>query len=155
MISIVAIVLGALIAYGAGAMALGNLFIYSGVFALIYAYLVVPATAWFQGKALPALEGGYKGVLNYALNGRSPMVFFVGTFVLLVFSGMLLGAFPPKTLFFPENMPNQAMVYIQMPIGTDIEETNAVTLELEKEVMAIVNKFNFTDENGDLPRTTW
>ena len=83
MISIVAIVLGALIAYGAGAMALGNLFIYSGVFALIYAYLVVPATAWFQGKALPALEGGYKGVLNYALNGRKPMVFFVGTFVLL------------------------------------------------------------------------
>ena len=78
------------------------------------------------------------------------MVFFVGTFVLLVFSGMLLGAFPPKTLFFPENMPNQAMVYIQMPIGTDIEETNAVTLELEKEVMAIVNEFNFTDENGDL-----
>lgn len=78
------------------------------------------------------------------------MVFFIGTFVLLVFSGMLLGAFPPKTLFFPENMPNQAMVYIQMPIGTDIEETNAVTLELEKEVMAIVNEFNFTDENGDL-----
>ena len=59
---------------------------------------------------------------------------------------MLLGAFPPKTLFFPENMPNQAMVYIQMPIGTDIEETNAVTLELEKEVMAIVEEFNFTDE---------
>ena len=78
------------------------------------------------------------------------MVFFIGTFVLLLFSGMLLGAFPPKTLFFPENMPNQAMVYIQMPIGTDIEETNAVTLELEKEVMAIVNEFNFTDENGDL-----
>ena len=45
-------------------------------------------------------------------------------------------------------MPNQAMVYIQMPIGTDIEETNAVTLELEKEVMAIVEEFNFTDENG-------
>ena len=63
---------------------------------------------------------------------------------------MLLGAFPPKTLFFPENMPNQAMVYIQMPIGTDIAETNAVTLELEKEVMAIVNELNFTDENGDL-----
>jgi len=61
---------------------------------------------------------------------------------------MLLGAFPPKTLFFPENMPNQAMVYIQMPIGTDIEETNDVTLELEKEVMAIVKEFNFIDENG-------
>jgi multidrug efflux pump subunit AcrB len=65
-----------------------------------------------------------------------------------VLSGLLLVAVPPKTLFFPENMPNQAMVYIQMPIGTDIEETNAVTLELEKEVMAIVSEFDFTDESG-------
>ena len=77
-----------------------------------------------------------------------PIVFFAGTFVLLVLSGLLLVAVPPKTLFFPENMPNQAMVYIQMPIGTDIEETNAVTLELEKEVMAIVREFDFTDESG-------
>ncbi|MDG1186170.1 MAG: efflux RND transporter permease subunit, partial [Schleiferiaceae bacterium] len=67
----------------------------------------------------------------------------------LIFSGVLLGAFPPKTLFFPENMPNQAMVYIQMPIGTDIEETNAVTLELEKEVMAIVQSYEYADENGE------
>jgi multidrug efflux pump subunit AcrB len=52
-------------------------------------------------------------------------------------------------LFFPENMPNQAMVYIQMPIGTDIEETNAVTLELEKEVMASVQSYEYTDENGE------
>ena len=148
--SSIAIVVGILIAYVAGAMAWGNLFIYSGGFAIVYAYLVVPATAWFQGKALPALENGYKGILAYALKGKKPIVFFTGTFVLLVFSGMLLGAFPPKTLFFPENMPNQAMVYIQMPIGTDIEETNAVTLELEKEVMAIVEEFNFTDENGVL-----
>jgi len=46
-------------------------------------------------------------------------------------------------------MPNQAMVYIQMPIGTDIEETNAVTLELEKEVMAIVQSYEYADENGE------
>ncbi|MGB2353822.1 MAG: efflux RND transporter permease subunit [Schleiferiaceae bacterium] len=147
-VSLIAMVLGAVIAYGGGAMAWGNLFIYAGGFALFYAYLVVPATAWFQGKALPALEASYKGVLSYALNGMKPIVFFAGTFVLLVLSGLLLVAVPPKTLFFPENMPNQAMVYIQMPIGTDIEETNAVTLELEKEVMAIVREFDFTDESG-------
>ena len=103
---------------------------------LIYAYFVVPATKWFQGTALPSLENGFKKTLAYALQGRKPILFFSGTVVLLIFSGVLLGAFPPKTLFFPENMPNQAMVYIQMPIGTDIEETNAVTLELEKEVMS-------------------
>lgn len=68
---------------------------------------------------------------------------------MLIFSGILLGAFPPKTLFFPENMPNQAMVYIQMPIGTDIAQTNDVTLELEKEVMEIVSEYNYVDANGD------
>ena len=149
-ISLAAIALGVIIGYGAGKLALGNVFIYSGGFALIYAYLVVPATAWFQGKLLPVLENGFKGVLAFALKGRMPIVFFSGTVLLLIFSGMLLGAFPPKTLFFPENMPNQAMVYIQMPIGTDIEETNLVTLELEKEVMAIVEEFNYTDENGEV-----
>jgi multidrug efflux pump subunit AcrB len=87
--------------------------------------------------------------LSYALKGKKPLVFFSGTVLLLIFSGVLLGAFPPKTLFFPENMPNQAMVYIQMPIGTDIEETNAVTLELEKEVMAIVQSYGYIDENGE------
>jgi multidrug efflux pump len=149
-ISLAAIVLGVIIGYGVGKLALGNVFIYSGGFALIYAYFVVPATAWFQGKFLPVLENGFKTTLAFALKGRMPIVFFSGTVLLLIFSGMLLGAFPPKTLFFPENMPNQAMVYIQMPIGTDIEETNLVTLELEKEVMAIVEEFNYTDENGEV-----
>ena len=149
-ISLTAIVLGVVIGYGADKLALGNVFIYSGGFALIYAYLVVPATAWFQGTFLPVLENAFKSTLAFALKGRMPLVFFTGTVVLLIFSGVLLGAFPPKTLFFPENMPNQAMVYIQLPIGTDIEETNQVTLELEKEVMAIVDEFNYTDENGEV-----
>jgi len=149
-ISLAAIVLGVVIGYGADKLALGNVFIYSGGFALIYAYLVVPATAWFQGTFLPVLENAFKSTLAFALKGRMPLVFFTGTVVLLIFSGVLLGAFPPKTLFFPENMPNQAMVYIQLPIGTDIEETNQVTLELEKEVMAIVDEFNYTDENGEV-----
>lgn len=147
--AIAAIVFGVVIGYGAGKLAFGNIFIYSGVFALIYAYFVVPATEWFQETLLPALEGAFKSTLVFALKGRMPLVFFGGTVGLLIFSGMLLGAFPPKTLFFPENMPNQAMVYIQMPIGTDIEETNLVTLELEKEVMAIVEEFDYIDANGE------
>ena len=63
MISIVAIVLGAPIAYGAGAMACGN-FIHSGVFALIYAYLVVPVGSVVPRQSASSIGGGYKGVLN-------------------------------------------------------------------------------------------
>ena len=149
LISFLLIIFGALFAYGLGSMVLGNVFIYSGGFSLFYAYLVVPATVWFQSKALPNLENSYRAMLSFALSEKKPLILFTGTFVLLIFSALLLGVFPPKTLFFPENMPNQAMVYIQMPIGTDIEETNTVTLELEKEVMSIVDQFSYVDGEGE------
>lgn len=148
--SLIAIVVGAVIAYVLGFMAFGNLFIYGGLFAIAYALAVVPATAWFQNTLLPWLEGVYMNTLTYALGGRRPGKFFMGTGLLLVFSFVLLAIFPPQTLFFPDNMPNQAIVYIQLPIGTDIEETNEVCLELEREVMDVVKAYNYTAADGTL-----
>ncbi len=146
---LILIAAGAAIGYGAGSLGLGNIFIYSGAFILIYSFGVLPATGWFQGKFLPKLENIYTNTLTYALRGKRPIAFFIGTGGLLVFSIVLLGLTPPKTLFFPENMPNQAIVYIQMPIGTDIEETNQVCSDLEQRVMEIVSKYDFTTEAGD------
>ena len=146
---LILIAAGAAIGYGAGSLGLGNIFIYSGAFILIYSFGVLPATGWFQGKFLPKLENIYTNTLTYALRGKRPIAFFIGTGGLLVFSIVLLGLTPPKTLFFPENMPNQAIVYIQMPIGTDIEETNKVCSDLEQRVMEIVSKYDFTTEAGD------
>lgn len=146
---LILIAAGAAIGYGVGSLGLGNIFIYSGAFILIYSFGVLPATGWFQGKFLPKLENIYTNTLTYALRGKRPIVFFIGTGGLLVFSIVLLGLTPPKTLFFPENMPNQAIVYIQMPIGTDIEETNQVCSDLEQRVMEIVSKYDFTTEAGD------
>lgn len=148
--SLILIVAGAVIGYGAGILGLGNIFMYGGGFTLIYGYGVLPATDWFQGAFLPKLENLYTKFLTYALSGKRPIGFFLGTGALLVFSIVLLGITPPKTLFFPENMPNQAIVYVQMPIGTDIEETNEVCLDLEKRVMDIVREYNYRDEDGSL-----
>ena len=50
---------------------------------------------------------------------------------LLFASLCCLGMFPPKVEFFPQNEPQYVNVYIDMPIGTDIEETNRVTQEVE------------------------
>jgi len=146
---LILIAAGAAIGYGAGSLGLGNIFIYSGAFILIYSFGVLPATGWFQGKFLPKLENIYTNTLTYALRGKRPIAFFIGTGGLLVFSIVLLGLTPPKTLFFPENMPNQAIVYIQMPIGTDIEEANKVCSDLEQRVMEIVSKYDYTTEAGD------
>ena len=68
---------------------------------------------------------------------------------LLFASLMLLGMFPPKVEFFPQNEPQYVNVYIDMPIGTDIEETNRVTQEVEGMVMKAINRPEFLQEGED------
>jgi multidrug efflux pump subunit AcrB len=60
---------------------------------------------------------------------------------MLFLSFILLGVFPRKVLFFPDNIPNQAIVYIEYPQGTDIEKTNKATLFVEKQVIGVLEKY--------------
>jgi multidrug efflux pump len=76
------------------------------------------------------------------LSGWRPIVFFIGTFVLLIFSFMLMGIFPPKVLFFPENEPKYVNVFIEYPIGTDISKTNALSEKLELKVLDVIKPYN-------------
>ena len=52
--------------------------------------------------------------------------------------GASLGSGRTKVEFFPDNKPNQIIVYIEYPQGTDIDKTNAITKDIEK----IVNEVN-------------
>ena len=53
-------------------------------------------------------------------------------------------------MFFPDNIPNQAIVYIEYPQGTDIEKTNKATSFVEKQVISILNKYaDPKDKNGN------
>src|SRR4030095_7032279 len=60
---------------------------------------------------------------------------------MLFLSFMLLGIFPRKVLFFPENIPRQVITYIEYPQGTSIEKTNKATLFVEKQVIDIMKKY--------------
>ncbi len=68
---------------------------------------------------------------------------------MLFFSFILLGIFPRKVLFFPDNIPNQDIVYIEYPQGTDIAKTNTATLFVEKQVIEVLKKYvdKNTNEN--------
>ena len=140
-----------LLLLGAGWNTLGNLFVLGGVIGLLNRYLLTPATAWFQNKLLPALENSYERLLRFPLRGAKPWLFFYGMIGLLFASLVLLGMFPPKVEFFPQNEPQYVNVYIDMPIGTDIEETNRVTQEVEGMVMRAINRPEFLQEgeNGE------
>ena len=142
------VVLGLLL-LGTGWTTLGNLFILGGIIGILNRYLLTPATAWFQNKLLPALENSYERLLRFSLRGSKPWLFFYGMIGLLFASLVLLGVFPPKVEFFPQNEPQYVNVYIDMPIGTDIEETNRVTKEVEDMVMKAINQPAFLREGAD------
>lgn len=122
---------------------LANLLGYAGVLILAYLWVFDPGTQYFQKSALPRLENYYSRVVEFSLRGKNASKFFLGTVGLLIVSIFMLATFPPKVLFFPNNEPNLANIYIELPVGTDIEATNALTLELEKEITDLVSTFSY------------
>ncbi|QYJ69261.1 efflux RND transporter permease subunit [Flavobacterium litorale] len=133
---------------GAGALkGIGNLMLFFVIMLWLYRYVLVKRMERFQNNSLVWLENKYKNFLEFALKGVRPRLFFLGTFALLILSFFAIAVLQPKTLFFPENEPNQIMVYIEFPEGTDIEKTNEFTKEVEKKVYAVANKYLDDERN--------
>jgi len=126
----------------------GSVFIILGFFVPFNIYLLTPATLWFQNKFLPILERFYEKVLSFSIGKKRALFIFLGTFVLLISSFVLIAAFPPKTLFFPESQPGYVNVFIEHPIGTDIEVTNKTTLKIEQMLMNDILKEEINDTVG-------
>jgi multidrug efflux pump len=118
---------------------IGLLTIFLGIMGVLNAKFFVPATNWFQFHWLPRLEARYERFLRYALDRHHPRTFLFGTFGLLLLAFILLGLFPPKTLFFPENEPAYINAFIEAPIGTDILKTDSITRLIEKQVMEVID----------------
>ena len=76
-------------------------------------------------------------------------MFLGGTFILLFVVFGLFGGLGRKSedqcRIFPDNKPNQIIIYIEYPQGTDIEKTNAITLDIENQVYEIVNDPMYQD----------
>jgi multidrug efflux pump subunit AcrB len=118
---------------------LGTLTIFFGLMGIVNAKWFLPAADWFQHKWLPRVEGLYERFLRYALAKHHPRTFLLGTVGLLVASLALLGTFPPKTVFFPENEPEYINVFMEAPIGTDIIKMDSVARIVEAQVMQVID----------------
>jgi multidrug efflux pump len=130
-----------------GLKGLGNLMLFFAIMLWIYKYYLVRAQDFFQRIILVWMETKYRNFLQFALTGKKPLVFFIGTFGLLILSFVAVGIAKPNVLFFPENQPNQIMVYIEFPEGTDIKKTNAFVKQIEQKVYAVANKYMEDGEN--------
>ncbi len=126
---------------------IGNLMIFFAIMLWVYKYYLVKAQYFFQNIILTWLERKYQRFLTFALMNRNALWFVIGTFGVLILSFIAVGIAKPNVLFFPENEPNQIMVYIEFPEGTDIQRTNAFTKEIEKKVYEVVSKYIEDNEN--------
>jgi len=129
---------------------LGNLVILAGFFVITTKFILTPATKYFQTRIIPWMESGYEGLLRNVFQGKRPLGYFFGTMGLLVVSFALLGIFAPKVLFFPVNMPNYVNVFIEAPIGTDIEVVNETVKDLEDKILGYVSQYDVEDEENGI-----
>lgn len=119
----------------------GNILLALAGLTILNVYVFMPMSQRFQAGFLPRLEAGYGRLISWSLSGVKPFLIFGATFFLLIFSFVLMGIFPPKVLFFPSNVPKYANVFIEYPVGGDIEATNAFTQTVEDKVLAIVKPY--------------
>ncbi len=149
--AIVLIVLGVIFilfkSYG-----IGNVFVFLGLIVLLNYFILAPGTKKFQNGFLPRLENKYGEFLSYALSGKKPGKFFLGTVILLVLSVVLMKFFPPKVDFFPDNQPKYVNVFISHPIGTDIKVTNETTLEVEQRLNNVLAEYMDADDTTGIPK---
>lgn len=112
-----------------------------------YKYVIKNSAVKFQNTLLVKLENRYNEFLSFALAGFRPYLFLLGTISLFFVSILLMAIFPPKVEFFPDNEPQQILVYLEYPEGTDIKKTNETLMLIESEVYKVVNNSKYID-NG-------
>ena len=126
---------------------MGNLIAVVALFIPFNVHVLQPGVKWFQNKFFPWIEKKYFNTLSVVLRKNNPYWVLAGTFFLLIASIMLLNVREPKVALFPDNEPNYINVFIEKPIGTDIEATNEFTMQIEKEIMEMVEPYDVAVES--------
>lgn len=124
----------------------GNLLFWPGFLTLIYLWGIEPLTNKFMASGLPRLERWYEGNVQKILSKNNAAKTLLATVGLFVLSFILMAVIPPKVVFFPDNQPNLANIYIEMPVGTDIEETNRITKEMEDQIEGLLKVYEYPVE---------
>lgn len=121
---------------------LGTLMIFTAILFWLYKYVIKGLARGFQTRVLTRLENFYEKRITHAIRGSNVYWYSGLTFLILILTfmgfGGSVGSGRTKIEFFPDNVPNQIIVYIEYPEGTAIEKTNAITKEIENRVYGIV-----------------
>ncbi|MFT7334608.1 MAG: multidrug efflux pump [Porticoccaceae bacterium] len=138
--------------FGGAVRGLGSLMLFTVLMFWLYKYVIKDRTLKFQNNTLNSLENRYEKSLKFFLSGKKPYIVVIGMFfmffiVLISYFGWSVGSGRTKVEFFPDNKPNQIIVYIEYPQGTDIEKTNNITKEIEQKVYAVIDSKEYVNED--------
>ena len=150
--TVLLVVIGFLVIFFGGAYrGFGTLLIFIALMLWMYSLVLKGWIRYFRTKILSKLENFYENLLRIALTGWRSYALTSGTLLLLFIAfgafGWSIATQRTKIEFFPDNKPNQIIVYIEYPQGTDIEKTNQITEAIEKRVYAVLNDELYMDGN--------
>ena len=120
---------------------LRNLIGIAALLSLINYFILNPMSLGFQNKVLPILENVYNKFISFCLRGKNSLITLFLTFAMLIGAFMLFAAFMPKMTFFPEADPLYVNIFVDLPIGSDIEATNKTMKELEVKVSKVIEPY--------------
>lgn len=126
--------------YANGNLFAGNLLVVLALVVVLYRYVLQGMVERFQNNAWPAVQNVYARFLNFTL-GR-PWTMLVGMFVLLIGSCGITASRETNIELFPSADPNFIYVYLNMPVGTDVQVTDSLTRVMERKVEEVVGKDN-------------
>ncbi|MEL7148159.1 MAG: efflux RND transporter permease subunit, partial [Bacteroidota bacterium] len=148
---IFAVIGGFMLIVGGPVRGLGSVLIFTVIMLWLYKYVIKKMATGFQKTILTWFENFYERRLKHALRGGNVYWYLGGTFVMLIAAFMAFGwsvaEHRTKIEFFPDNKPNQIIVYIEYPEGTAIEKTNQITKDIEKTVYEVIARDEY--QNGD------
>jgi multidrug efflux pump len=117
---------------------LGNLLLFIAILVILNKFVFDRLIQGFQNRVLPWIMGHYESLLRWALKGWRPAWLLLSTFLLLIFSFILIGVHNGGVVFFPSGDPNQVYVYLKLPVGTNVDYTDSVTHSLETKVYRVL-----------------
>ncbi len=130
------------LAHITGTQWLRNLLVIAALINLINHFIFTPGSLGFQNRILPILERSYDRFISFCLKGKNAALTLLAT-VLMLFGAMALFMnFMPKISFFPSADPLYINIFVDLPIGSDIEATNKTMIELEKKVSDVIKPYD-------------
>lgn len=140
-ISLVLLILAVLL-YVVKFFVLANLLVIALLIILLNIFVFNTLGKWFKNVFLVKLELVYHKALSFSLKGLNPVWFLSGTVLLLIITIIFFVVRSPNILFFSDNDPDYMNILAELPVGTDIDESENFSRRFENDINAIVEPYN-------------